>query len=277
MVGMVCAVVALPVSAQFSTVELGEATPVEATESASSVDPVQVQKITETYFQHVETYRLNEERFVIAQQDYYQQNTLASLEEAIRRARDLMRARADVIESYYTYLRLILQDTRGIEIEDKNIVGSELRFWQDQMVDYRSEVANLESRPAIQEHLTLFNSQEQAMLHSAYTALVLIKIGKIQTAIDNAVLVRATLANAIEASSISAADKAIKRRGLEEIDRLIQRARNNVIDLELDFRTKSSAGAYTRQTYQAFRSDAEFSYLQLRQVGEFMKETARGL
>lgn len=264
-------------SAQFSSIEVGDATPIEATDSANSVDPARVQEITETYFQRVEAYRSNEERYLIAQQDYYQQNTLASLEEAIRRARDLMRARADVMESYYTYLRLILQDTRGIEIEDKNIVDSELKFWQEQMSDYRANVALLESRPAIHEHLTLFNSQEQATLNSAYTALVLIKIGKIQTAIDNAVLVRETLAKAIDSSSISSADKAIKRRGLEEIDRLIQRARNNVIDLELDFRVKSAGGTYNRQSYQEFRSDAEFSYLQLRQVNEFMKETARGL
>ncbi|MCD8484216.1 hypothetical protein LRY60_01205 [Candidatus Woesebacteria bacterium] len=267
----------LPAQAQFSAVEIQEATPVTASAEVVSVDPARLQNVTETYYANVEAYRDAAERYQIAEIDYYQQNTLASLEEAMRRARDLMRTRADLMESYFTYLRLLLQDTRGIELEDKNIADAEMAFWQQQMAEYRTSVAGLETRPQIQDHMELFNEQKNALLHSAYMALVLIKIGKIQTALDNAVTVRQTLDTAISNSSLSAADKAIKQRGLEEVDRLIQRSQNNVIDLQIDFRAKATQGAYNQQSYQAFQSDAEFSYLQLRQTGEYMNEIARGL
>ncbi len=265
------------VQAQLSSIQIEEATPVTNSAEVVSVDPATLQEATEEYYSFVEAYRNAVERYTIAEQDYYQQNTLASLEESMRRARELMRVRSELMESYFLYLELLLQDTRGVEIADKNIAQAELAFWQQQMVEYRSTIATLNSRPAIEQHMVLFNEQQNALRHSAYSALILIKIGKVQTALDNAVVVRETLSQAIENSSLSAADKLIKERGLEEADRLIQRAQNNVIALLIDYRTKAAQGAYTQQAYQSFQSDAEFSYLQLRQVGEFMTEIAEGL
>lgn len=256
--------------------ETAEATPIDAPVS-TGVDASTLENATQSYYSAVEAYRDADERFVLAQSDYYQQNTLASLEEALRRSKDLMRARGTVLETYFTYLQLTLQDTRGLESTDKDAVISQLNFWRNQMFSYRELVPTLESRIQVNDHLQLFNSQESSFLHTAYTSLILTKIGRIQTALDSAMSVRSDLELSIQNSSLSAADKAIKLRGLEEVDQVIQGARNSVLALQIDFRSDSARGSYTRQGYQSFQSDAEYSYLQLRQISEYLKEIARGL
>lgn len=212
-----------------------------------------------------------------AREDYYQQNTLAALEEANRRAKDVLRARSDVLHSYYRYLRLSLEATNGIELADKEEALAQLRFWEEALIEHREATAPLVSRPQLDGHLRLLNDQKLSLVSAAYSSLSLMKMGNIQTAVDNTILVREYMADQIDQSSLAAAEKEIKLRGLEEVDRLVQAARNNYAKLREDYMLFTRQNNYSEQNYRAFQGNAEYSYLQLRQSLSFLKEISRGV
>lgn len=256
------------------------ATPVatpDVTNSENEALSQELQDITEKYFTAVETYRDLEKKYIISREQYYQLNTLAAQDDVITRGQETLRARAVALRLYYEYLTIIVKRTRGIELTDKNDVLTRLDDGIRQLVAYEEGVRSLDTREKIDQHFVVFNSQKNAFQHAAYTALTAVKMGEIQTAIDSSSVLVTDLKGTVNTADISAADRAVKQRGLEEVDRLLQRSKNNLLTQHTQFLRYVVSGNYNEPTYRQFQSDIEFSYTQLRQAYNFLREAAAGL
>lgn len=274
--GVVLSVAVPLVQAQFTesdTINEATAAPQEL-ELFPKVSEEERQAASEAYFSDVAAYRDAEERFLVAREQYYQLNTLASQEEAIRRGKEVLTARAQVIQSYFIYLRLTLLNTTGIDLDDKATTEQELQFWANELKEFQKTIPELTTRAQIDQELLKFNEQEDAYQNIGYAALILIKLGNVQKALDTAYVVRDELVEAGLNANLSAVKKADQERGVEETDRLLQQAKNNLLGLRQEWQERAGKNRYKESDYRNFQQDSEFSYLQLRQAYEFMQELA---
>jgi hypothetical protein len=270
-----------PAFAQLDTLEFDVATPgIEETPATSvpNATPSEIEAATNRYFAAVEAYRLEENRYGLARDQYYQLNTLAALDEAIRRGREVLRARAEVLNAYFSYLRLILQNTKGIDLTDKAAADEELQAWQTKLEGYVEEIPQVSDRVQLNTAFAKLNDESRTVKSTAYGTLVLIKIGEIQTAADTARILQERTTEAVKnATTLSAAQVEISTRGLNEISLLLQRANNNTFTLLEDYREQKTRGDFTESGYRNFQSNAEFSYLELRQVVDYLREIQKTL
>lgn len=249
-------------------------TPVE---SPTPDDSAQLQVATETYFDAVATYRDLEDKYLVAREQYYQLNTLNAQDEAIRRGKELLTARAQALKTYYAYLLIIVQRTRGMELEDKQRVVAHLEDVDRQLAAYLEGVQALDSREKVDRHFGTLNNLKMAFYHVAYSALAVVKMGEVQTAIDSSSVLATDLKALVEVSHLSTAEKAKRNRGLEEVDRLLQRAKNNLTTQRTQYLRNASNNSYNESAYQQFQGEIDFSYTQLRQAHSFLAEVAKGL
>ncbi len=246
----------------------------EVTEAA--VDPSLLEATTKEFFATVEKYRDDEQKFVISRETYFQLNTLAAQDEAIRRGKDFLLSRSELLSTYFTYLHLFLQQTRGVEVGDKTRVLNEIAENLAELAVYKDRIPSLYTRDDVHRHLTQFNQSQRQYLTAAYGALEVIKIGELQTVIDTASVLRQDMEGWVNAANLSAADRAIKLRGLQETDRLLQQARNDLAEI-LATQRKTAGSFVSADSYRTFQTKVDPIYIQIRQAESFLKEIVKGL
>jgi hypothetical protein len=141
---------------------------------------------------------------------------------------------------------------------------------------YQDKVPALSNRADVHQHLLAFNARQRDYLTAAYGALEVIKVGEIQTSIDTAILLRQDLEGWVGEADISAADLAIKQRGLQEADRLLVKARGD-LGVILANQRRQAQSSITASNYRTFQTAVDPVYIQLRQAESFLKEIAKGL
>ena len=254
-----------------------EVTNVTQVSSASAqLDPKEeLLQLTQQYYDEVEVYRDIERKYLIARETYYKNNTLSAQEEAIRQAQELIKARAEVLSTYFTYLQLNLKNTLGIELDDKVIMDNKLESIKSDLEESKKDAGRVKSRTQVDQTFTAFNAKQKDLMVNAYGTLALIKIGQIQNAIDQATITREMVSSWLEEANITEASRLKKTRGLGEVDTLIQSSKNNLTEVNDRWRNRMSINQYSEGSYQSFQEDAEYSYLQLRQAHSFLDEIVR--
>jgi hypothetical protein len=260
--------------ADFSSQTISEVTPVASTSAQPNVQE-ELNTLTQQYFDEVEQYRDVERRYLIARETYYQNNTLAAQDDALRVGQELLRARAKVLETYFTYLQKDLDRTLGVVLNDKVLMLNELERVRSELTESQKNAGTIANRTQLNTTFALLNSQQTDLESIAYETLSLIKIGQIQNAIDQATFTQNMVGQWLAQAQLSAASKAKKERGLQEVEPLIQAAKNNLLEVNERWRNQSAQGRYSQGTYNGFQERAEFSYLQLRQAHTFLDEIVR--
>lgn len=228
--------------------------------------------IGQKYFEDVENYRDVEDRYLVARETYYQNNTLAAQTEAIRRAKELLQARIQVLDTYFTYLQHALDQTVAINLDNKQLMSTRLGNIRANLEQFEEQAASANDRLAIEAEFNRLNEQENILQSAAFSTLALIKIGEIQDAIDQSLATQGQVTNWLQEAPITEAQQAKKERGLAEIDLLINRAHNNLIEVRDRWKQQTLNTDYREGTYRSFQTAAEYSYLQLRQALSFMNE-----
>ena len=261
----------------FSAQEIQRVTQTASDSAETSTEDVEAKlaELTDTYFTRVEKYRDAERRYGIARETYYQNNTLAAQDEAIRRAQELLVVRSEVLDAYFAYLYQDLNRTLGVELEDKVIMLNQIERTRSQLADDAKDAAKILNRAQVNDTFVALNAQQKDLLATAYETLALIKIGQLQNAIDQATISREMVSTWVEQANITEASRVKKQRGLEEIDHLIQSAKNNLSEVSAKWRQRANNDRYSESTYHSFQTDAEYTYLQLRQAHAFFEEIVR--
>ncbi len=274
---LVCLGFSLPIihaQDSFSAENLDSVT--QASTDSAQLDPQEeLIQLTQKYYDEVEKYRDVERKYLIARETYYKNNTLAAQEEAIHLAQDLIKARSEVLLTYFSYLQLNLENTLGIELEDKVIMSNRLESIKSDLEESKKDSGRIMNRLQVDQTFTALNSQQKILTANAYETLALIKIGQIQNAIDQATITREMVSSWLKEADITEASQLKKTRGLEEVDRLIQSSKNNLSEVNTRWRARMTTNQYSEGSYQSFQEDSEYSYLQLRQAHSFLDEIVR--
>jgi hypothetical protein len=250
-----------------STAELGEQVNIQS----------QLAQLIEQYYQDVEDYRESERKYLIARETYYKNVTLTSQSEAIKQGQELIKSRSKVLHSYFSYLQKDLENTLGIQLQDKVVMLNKLGTILSDLESADRNAGTIQSRAQLNDIFNQLNLQQGNYKRVAYSALALIKIGQLQSAIDQSLATREMVSVWLTEANLTASSRAKKEQGLAEVDGLIQNARNNLSEVIRHWQSNSQEAGYYESAYKTFQDKAEYSYLQLRQAHAFLDEIVNTL
>ncbi len=226
------------------------------------------------YKRSLDEYRVKEDLFFVASQQYNALKTLAAQEEAVRAAREVMQVRADTMLSYYQALQASLDATPGVELSRKAAFTNQLALFVETIKAHRSRLEIATDRLVIEREANFFESLEPQALLNAYQGLSLLKIGQLQTSLDRLGVVKEQVDNAIaNNTSMSETTRTEKERGSAEVARSIQTAMDQLkgtigqFDKDLSHTDASS--------FHQIQSKLSVTYGVLTQGVEFLQELAR--
>jgi len=149
------------------------------------LDP-EILDLTNTYRSQLEQYRNSENRYQVAKVQFQQLNTLQSLEAAVKATNEAMAARDAVLITYLRLLRLLLIQTNGINLDQKNPTVATLEQHIQTVQDHAVLVAAADDRYELATVADSFDVFSVQLQQTSYRTLSLLAVGKLQTVYDQA-------------------------------------------------------------------------------------------
>jgi hypothetical protein len=222
------------------------------------------------YFSLIDQYRDQEQKYIVAKNQYLQLNTLASQELAVKETRTLLTLRADIFLVYIDILNEELSQGKGIPLENKNPEQIALTLLKEKVRVHRTNTESALDRFALdQESTNFFPTVKDLESHTYYT-LSLIKIGKIQVAYDKLFFVRDAVKGYIDTQTLSSAVRSEKERGFAEIERTLDNVNANFTPVKNDVFKNPGAGSLS--DYSKLSQELNPTYSQMNQVIQFLEE-----
>lgn len=241
-------------------------------------NPSPVQRVTEpdplvdlqaNYFKLLEKYRQQEQKYIVAKGQFLQLNTLAAQEDAVRETRLLVDIRADIFIMYLDMMMMYLDRTTGIPIENKSPQAITLGLLKEKV--QRHKTKNLESsdRIAIDLESDEFEILFQELQSESYYTLGLIRIGRVQTAIDKLKYVRQVVFDKVMSQEMPTHIKSEKERGFDEIDRTLEQIDQNFTPIKNQTLTKTNNSLNTDTQLSRNLTD---TFAKMNQTVQFLEE-----
>ncbi len=158
----------------------------EATTSAGILPKSTGAEKLELYREQIGLYRTSEDVFKVNKQQYFNLNTLSSLEKAVTSTRDTTLARSEVLITYLELISEKLTATQGIDLDKKDKALADLKSQLEVLLKHQDATLLSTDRDALRAVATDFYLNKELLDHAIYQALVLISIGNIQTVNDKA-------------------------------------------------------------------------------------------
>ncbi len=221
-----------------------------------------------TYRNQLTTYRADEKTFQVAKDQYYQIQTLASLEEAVRSTRQAMISRLDVIQTYFLMAKLTLENTKGIETDVKSDTLKQLDTLTTDLKIHRAAVAASSDRTGLLAVATEFATLSPRISDLSQKISMLVTYGRLQTVDDKATTIKQELKNMIDQTETDPLKLAEKKRGLDEIQRNLDQVNTLLVNIRTTLNPKlNSNSANSRSISDDFSNifgglSRSISYLQ---------------
>lgn len=138
------------------------------------------------YREQITAYRTSEDVFRVNKQQYFNLNTLASLEKAVTSTRDTLLARSKVLVTYLELIEERLTATQGIDLDKKEKALADIESQLTILLEHQDAILLSTDRDALLAVTTSFYSNRELLDHTIYQGLTLIAIGNIQTVNDKA-------------------------------------------------------------------------------------------
>ena len=212
---------AAPVVAQTSTqsaVATTSATPSATSSPSPSPTPDVMPQLRDLYKNQLEVYRTDQQAYQIARQQYYQLQTLISLEEAVKTTRKVMLSRTEVLYTYLQMLRLTLQQTQGIEFGLKQ---NQINKLTQLLIDFKQhhvEVDSAVDRSSITKTVADFVALQKRFQDVSFQTLTLISYGRVQSVYDKTVSVESEIKQHVEQNETDALRLSEKQRAFVQIE-----------------------------------------------------------
>lgn len=200
-------------------------------------DEEQFANVQRQYLSLLEQYRIQEQTYKIAREQYYQLNTLASQELVLREGKSLLTIRANVLLTYVQMIEWKLSQTRGIPLENKNSHLVTIGLLREQIQIHKSNIQASSDRLFFDDELRNFSQIYQTVQSQSYYALSLMKVGNMQSAYDKLLVVRDAVKADTDQRELSTSIRAEKQRGFDEIDRRLQRINTDMEPIKTDIYT----------------------------------------
>lgn len=177
--------------------------------------------LQQKYFRLLEQYRQQEQAYFIAKNQFIQLNTLAAQELAVKETRTLIDIRADVLLTHLDILMLLLQRTTSVPLEYKNPQLVNLGLLKEKLQLHKNRNLATQDRLSLDAEASEFVGMQPEIEQEIYYTLTMIRVGRVQTAIDKLVTVRDAVKTEIESQNMSPSIQAEKTRGFDEIERTL--------------------------------------------------------
>lgn len=188
---------------------------------------------SQDYRNLIEKYRLQHDQFSIASSSYYSLKTFAAQEEAVQSGRDLFMTRASVLISYYLGLQETLASQSTLNQANKDALNAQLTGVLDKLQQHRARVDIATDRLRLDQETTWMKTEEKELLLISDRASALIRIGQLQSALNQLKEVRDRIQAVIQASPMSETKRVEKFRGIAEIDRNLDSAQSQLAQANL--------------------------------------------
>jgi len=175
-------------------------------------------QLRDLYKNQLETYRTDEQAYQIARQQYYQLQTLVSLEEAVKTTRQVMLARTEVLYTYLQMLRTTLQQTQGIEFGLKQNQMNKLTQLLIDFKQHHVEVDSAVDRSSIAQAVTDFGALQKRFQDVSFQTLTLISYGRVQSVYDKTVSIEGDIKQHVEQNETDALRLSEKQRAFAQIE-----------------------------------------------------------
>ncbi len=218
--------------------------PINLTGGISDADfTTQMDALKVTYRNQLGIYRTNEKSFQIAKDQYYQIQTLAALEEAVRATRQVMLSRADVIQTYFTMAKLTLGNTKGIETDVKTKTLQDLDTLSTDLKVHRAAVAAASDRTGLLAVATEFDGLGDRVNSLSTSISYLVAYGRLQTVSDKTSTIKQELLQQIEQAETDPLKLAEKKRGLEEVQRNLDQVNSPLLKIRTALNPKTATNS----------------------------------
>lgn len=227
-----------------------------------------------TYRQQLATYRDLERQYQISVSQYFQVETLASLEKAIQDVRQTMLSRGEILNTYAKMVRLELTDTHGATIEDKKLGVDQLTALETQLTANNELIKNSQDRPSLQTRIDEFIISRPSIESNLYYSLSLIAFGKLQTVYDQTYALMSLVDERIEQRN-SGVLLAEKKRASVEIKESLGVTK---LSLEKIYQTAFSEKQdrqFSASSYSTMLKDLDEVYVGLLQIHNYIEEVLR--
>lgn len=207
-------------------------------------------QLRDLYRKQAEVYRAAEKEFVIAKTNFEQVQTLASLEEAVKKTKQVMQVRTEVLITYLELLEAVLKETNGIELDLKQQSQTELIGLIQALKIHQDDIAVSNDRQAMAVLANDFEPIAITFESEVYKALSLIRIGRIQEVHDKSEIIFVDIQELHESQESTASAQAKRNRAYAEIERNFDSIVSDLVDLNEKFlqarRDGFSRSFYTR-------------------------------
>lgn len=245
----------------------------EVTVIPQTIDQNKLPALQATYFGQLEAYRNQEQNYLVAVNQYHQLNTLASQEVAVSETRQLLSLRADVFLTYIEILDEMLNQGKGIPIENKAPERVVLSLLREKVLTHKNAVLASQDRFALDAEAANFLATYKELESHTYYTLSLIKVGDMQVAFDKSKVVRDAVKSYVDAQPLSTAVKAEKERGFAEIERNLQATEILFTPIKKDvFKPTQTT---TLGDYTLLSSELNPVYSQINQIYTFLQEVRK--
>lgn len=233
--------------------------------------PAEIELAKEAYLNQADEYRKRESAYLLSRSTYQQLKTLATLEEAIINLKKVQESRITTLQRFLTALRLLVLDARGLEVQTKTKqlenIDSALKTLDAAAID----LAKANDRITLNQQTVAFEKNQKQLNSVAYSALSFIRIARVQSAVDQLGLSAQLIYDDIQNRNLSAGEAAQKQRAYDELVRLIQSMKADLLAVRLNTERKELS-TLNPSTYGETLSGLSNIYTNLRRGLEFVRE-----
>ena len=286
---IVISVMAGTASAQSEVIELGssdENTP--ATSSVplvTSVSPDTVftkttdstrQKELETLYQAlIEDYGVKARQFGLSRAQWQSVQTLRALEEAVLATNAVMTARTRTLITYFELLLEVLENTRGIELTLKQSRAATLTARIEWLRQHQEQLAQAVDRDGVNQKADEFSAEAEVIVVEAEQALMLIRLGQIQSTFDriNGLYERILVRNTAQPGN--ATQEVERKRAYVQVEILRDEIQSELSTARESLDAKTAPRGRVQDSYPAFVGSLESPYVKISQYLLYLEELAR--
>lgn len=189
---------------------------------ASSLPTTDLQSLRDQYSLQIDKYKTDDRDYSIARDQYYQLQTLVSLEDAVKSTRQVLLSRLDVLLTYTQMMRLQLIQTDGIDLQLKQTELKKIDILIQDLKKNQALTNGALDKAHIDQAIIQFNAMSDELKSYSNETRSLILYGNIQAVFDKTVAARDNIKTTIEQGEMDPLRLSEKKRAFDQIDQTVQ-------------------------------------------------------
>ncbi len=227
------------------------------------------------YTNLLNSYSLKDQQYKIAYQQYIQLRTLASQEEMVKKAKDALLERANLLDTYLLLLSQTLAQTKGVELS--RLESEQQKITEERMFisEHKQKLTSMTDRVELHNESQEFQKRKASISTAAFRAMALIKIAQIQHATDQIQAPIDMIKSSLEGSNLDQVKVEEKKRGLVEIDRQINLVKQSLQTALDEYDSSAKSNAFDLDTYGSITNILDSGYAKTKLVLSYVQELSK--